>query len=100
MTAQPTEPDEPLVQVPARELRRLRALARIASPHELAEAEEAARIEELDALETSGQTAKLSEQEARRILRVPALRGDEKYLTTDEVRRRLGLPGDAAPGKV
>jgi hypothetical protein len=32
MTAQPTEPHEPLAQVPARELRRLRALARIASP--------------------------------------------------------------------
>ncbi len=92
MTAQPTEPDEPLVQVPAGELRRLRALARIASSHELAEAEQAARIEELDALETSGQTAGLSDREARRILRVPALRGDEKYLTTDEVRRRLGLP--------
>jgi hypothetical protein len=40
MTAQPTEPDEPLAQVPARELRRLRALARIASQQELAEAEE------------------------------------------------------------
>jgi len=54
MTAQPTEPDESLAQVPARELRRLRALARIVSPPELAEAEEAARIEELDALEESG----------------------------------------------
>jgi hypothetical protein len=43
MTAQPTEPDEPLAQVPARELGRLRALARIASQQELAEADEAAR---------------------------------------------------------
>jgi len=92
MTAQPTEPHEPLAQVPARELRRLRALARIASPQELAEAEEAARMEELDALEESGQTAGLSDQEARRILGLPALRGNEKYLTTEEVRRRLGLP--------
>jgi hypothetical protein len=92
MTAQPIEPDEPLAQVPAGELRRLRALARIASQQELAEAEEAARIEELDALEASGRTAELSDQEARRILGISALRGDEKYVTTDEVRRRLGLP--------
>jgi hypothetical protein len=92
LTAQPTEPDEPLAQVPARELRRPRALARIASPQELAEAEEAALIEGLDALEESGQTVGLSDQEARRILGLPALRGNERYLTTDEVRRRLGLP--------
>jgi hypothetical protein len=92
MTAQPIEPDDPLAQVPARELRRLRALARIASQQELAEAEEAARIEELDALEASGRTAELSDQDARRILGISALRGDEKYMTTDEVRRRLGLP--------
>jgi hypothetical protein len=91
MTAQPIDPDEPLAQVPASELRRLRALARIASPRELAEAEEAARVEELDALEASGRTDELSDQEARRILGVPAWRGDENYLTTDEVRRRLGL---------
>jgi hypothetical protein len=78
--------------VPARELRRLRALARIASPQELAEAEEAARIEELDVLEAAGRTGELSDQQARRILGVPARRGDEEYLTTDEVRRRLGLP--------
>ena len=66
MTAQPAEPEQPLVQVPApRAERRLRALARIAAPRELAEAEEAARIEELDALETSGQTAELCDQEAR-----------------------------------
>jgi hypothetical protein len=78
--------------VPAGELRRLRALARIASQQELAEAEEAARIEELDALEASGRTAELSDQEARRILGISALREDEKYVTTDEVRRRLGLP--------
>jgi hypothetical protein len=92
MTAQPTEPDEPLAQVPVRELRRLRALARIASQQELAEAEEAARIEELDALEASGRTPELSDQEARQILGISALRGGEKYVTTDEVRRRLGLP--------
>ena len=78
--------------MPAGELRRLRALARIASQQELAEAEEAARIEELDALEASGRTAELSDQEARRILGISALREDEKYVTTDEVRRRLGLP--------
>jgi hypothetical protein len=56
MTAQPIDPDEPLAQVPASELRRLRALARIASPRELAEAEEAARAEELDTLEASGRS--------------------------------------------
>lgn len=92
VTAQHTEPDEPLAQVPVRELRRLRALARIASPQELAEAEEAARIEELDAFEAAGRTGELSDQQARRILGVPVRRGDEEYLTTDEVRRRLGLP--------
>ena len=48
--------------------------------------------QELDALEATGQTAELSDQEARRILGISALRGDEKYLTTDEARRRLGLP--------
>ena len=92
MTAQHTEPDEPLAQVPARELRRLRALARIASPRELAEAEEAARTEELDTLEAAGQTSELSDRQARQILGVPARRGDEEYLTANEVRRRLGLP--------
>jgi hypothetical protein len=86
------EPDEPLAQVPVRELRRLRALARIASQQELADAAEAARIEELDALEACGRTAELSDQEVRRMLGISALRGDEKYVTTDEVRRRLGLP--------
>jgi hypothetical protein len=91
MTAQPTEPDEPLAQVPARELRRLRALARIAAPQELAEAEEAARVEELDVLEASGQTGGLSDQEARRTLGLASPQGGEEYLTTDEVRRRLGL---------
>jgi hypothetical protein len=55
-------------------------------------AEEAATIEELDALEESGWTGELSDQRARRILGLPALRGDEKYLSNDEVRRRLGLP--------
>ena len=92
MTAWQSEPDEPLAQVPAGELRRLRALARIASPRELAEAEEAARAEELDALEASGQTGELSDRQARHFLGVPPRRGDEKYLTADEVRRRLGLP--------
>ncbi len=92
MTAQPTGPEEPLAQVPARELRRLRALARLASPQELAEAEAAVRIEELDALEASGQTEQLSDREARRILGLPALPDGTSYLTTDEVRRRLGLP--------
>ncbi len=92
MTAQHTEPDEPQAQVPVRELRRLRALARIASPQELAEAEEAARIEELDALEAAGRTGELSDQQARRILGIPGRQGDEEYLTTDEVRLRLGLP--------
>jgi hypothetical protein len=91
MTAQPIDPDEPLAQVPASELRRLRALARIASPLELAEAEETARGEELDALEASGRTGELPDQEARRILGVPAQREDEMYVTTDEARRRLGL---------
>lgn len=74
MTAEHIGPDEPLAQVPAHELRRLRALARIASPQELAEAEEAARIEELDALEAAGRTGELSDQQARRILGVPARR--------------------------
>ncbi len=92
MTAQHAEPDEPSATVPAHELRRLRALARIASPQELAQAEEAARTEELDALEAAGRTGELSDQQARRILGVPARSGDEEYLTTDEVRRRLGLP--------
>ena len=92
MTVRHIGPDEPLAQVPARKLRRLRALARIASPQELAAAEEAARIEEPDILETAGRTGELSDQQARRILGVPARRGDEEYLTTDEVRRRLGLP--------
>jgi hypothetical protein len=91
MTAQPIEPDVPLAQVPAHELRRLRALARIASPEELAEAERAARAEELDALEASGQTDVLSDQEARRTLGLTSAQSGEEYLTTDEVRRRLRL---------
>jgi hypothetical protein len=91
MTAQHAEPDEPSVQVPARELRRLRALERIASPDELAEAEDAARAEELDAREAAGLTGELPDEEARRLLGVPAQRGDEGYVTADEVRRLLGL---------
>lgn len=62
------------------------------SSRNLAEAEEATRIEELDAIEAAGRTGELSDQQARRILGVPDRRGDEEYLTTtDEVRRRLGL---------
>ncbi|MGH3198797.1 MAG: hypothetical protein ACRDNT_23395 [Streptosporangiaceae bacterium] len=74
MTARPIGPDESLAQVPARELRRLRALARIASPQELAGAEEAARIEELDVLEAAGRTGELSGQQTRRIPARPARR--------------------------
>jgi hypothetical protein len=91
VTAQYTEPDEPQAQVSVRELRRLRALARIASPQELAEAESAARIEELDVLEAAGRTGELSDHAARRILGTPDRPAGEEYLTTDEVRRRLGL---------
>lgn len=84
--AEPTGPGEPLAQVPARELRRLRALERIASPRELAQAEQATQIEELDALEVAGYTGELTEPQARQILDVGDQRGDEQYLTTDEVR--------------
>jgi hypothetical protein len=76
-----------------RELRRLRALQRIASPQELAKAEEAARIEELDALEEAGQTGELSDSEARQLLGISDRQPGAQYLTTDEVRRRLGLLG-------
>jgi hypothetical protein len=49
--------------------------------------------DELDALEATGRTGQLTDQQARELLGLPDRRGDEKYLTADEVRRRLGLPG-------
>ena len=49
-------------------------------------------MEELDALEAIGLTGELTDEQARRILGLPDRHGDEEYLTTDEVRRRLGLP--------
>jgi hypothetical protein len=48
--------------------------------------------EELDALEATGRTGELTGRQARELLGIPDRRGDEKYLTADEVRRRLGLP--------
>ena len=100
MTVQPTGPapspdagsGEPQVQIPVRELRRLRALARIASPQELVDAEDAAKPEELDTLEEAGRTGELSDSKARRILGISVCSGNDEYLTTDEVRQRLGLP--------
>jgi hypothetical protein len=92
VSVQHSEPAEQQAQVAARELRRLRALERLASPQELADAEDAARIEEHDELEAAGRTGALSEQQVRQILGIPLSRGDETYLTTPEVRRRLGLP--------
>jgi hypothetical protein len=47
--------------------------------------------EELDALEATGRTGELTDQQARELLGIPDRRGDERYLTTEEVRRRLGL---------
>jgi hypothetical protein len=47
--------------------------------------------EELDALEATGRTAGLTDQQARELLGLPERRGDERYLSIDEVRRRLGL---------
>ena len=47
--------------------------------------------EELDALEATGRTGELTDQQARKLLGVPDRRGDERYLTTEEVRGRLGL---------
>lgn len=90
MTAEQIEPPE-FEQVPVRELRRLRALARIASPEELAAAEDAARAEELDALEEAGRTADLSEEDARRLRGVSERGPDDRFVSTDEVRRQLGL---------
>jgi hypothetical protein len=91
MTAQHVEPPE-FERVPVGELRRLRALARIASPEELALAEDVARQQELDALEEAGGTAGLSEEEARRLLGIAERTPDDRYVSMDEVRRRLGLP--------
>jgi hypothetical protein len=47
--------------------------------------------QELDALEAAGRTGQLTDQQARELLGISDRRGDEKYLTADEVRRRLGL---------
>ncbi len=92
MSVQHSQPAEPQAHVTVRELRRLRALERLASSQELADADEAARIEEQDELEAAGRTGELSDQQARGILGIPVTPGDESYLTTDEVRQRLGLP--------
>jgi hypothetical protein len=70
---------------------RLRALERIASPDELAAAQDAARAEELDALEVSGQIRGLADEEVRQMFGLPAQPGDERYMTADEVRRLLGM---------
>jgi hypothetical protein len=70
----------------------VRELAGTAGCPSLAEAEEAARTEELDSIEAAGRTGELSDQQARQLLGVPVRRGDGEYVTTDEVRRRLGLP--------
>jgi hypothetical protein len=91
MSVQHSEPAEPQAHVTARELRRLRALERLASPQELADADEAARIEEHDELEAAGRTGALSDQQALQILGIPVSPGAEGYLTTDELRQRLGL---------
>lgn len=92
MSVQRSEPVEQQAQVNAQELRRLRALERLASPQELADAEHAARIEEHDELEAAGRTGALSAERVRQILGIPLSRGDETYLTTADVRQRLGLP--------
>ena len=92
MSVQRSEPVEPQTQVTVRELRRLRALARLASPQELADADDAARVEEHDELEADGLTAALSDEQARRLLGIPPSEEGAEYLTTEEVRRRLGLP--------
>jgi hypothetical protein len=92
VSVQRSEPVEQQTQVTARELRRLRALERLASPQELADAEDAARIEEHDELEAAGRTGSLSDEQVRQILGIPLSRGDETYLTTADVRQRLGLP--------
>jgi hypothetical protein len=83
---------EAVAIVPLPELRRLRALERIASPDELAEAEGAARAEELDALEEAGQTGEMPPEEARRILGIPARQHAERLVPADEVRQLLGMP--------
>jgi hypothetical protein len=68
MTAEPIHEhgDEPQVQVPARELRRLRALERIATPAELAEAEDIAATEEYQARKAAGKVSFVSGAEFRR----------------------------------
>jgi len=83
---------EPQAVVTERELRRLRALERLASPETLADADDAARIEEHDELEARGRTSAMSDPQARRILGITRSSGSESYLATEEVRRRLGLP--------
>jgi hypothetical protein len=92
VSVQRSESVEPQTQVSVRELRRLRALARLASPRELADADDAAQVEEHDELEAAGLTGSLSDEQARRLLGIPLSVGDEEYLTTEEARRRLGLP--------
>jgi hypothetical protein len=47
--------------------------------------------QEMDALEGTGRTGELTDRQARELLSIPDRRGDERYLTTDEVRRRLRL---------
>jgi hypothetical protein len=69
-----------------------RALKRLASPQELADAEDAARIEEHDEIEAAGRTGGLSDEQVRQILGIPLSRGDETYLTTAGCAAALGLP--------
>ena len=47
--------------------------------------------EELGALEAPGRSGDLTGQRARELLGIPERRGGERYLTTEEVRRHLGL---------
>ena len=69
MTAEPVSDSsgEPQVQVPVRELRRLRALERIASPAELEQAEELAATEEYQARKAAGTVSFVSGEEFRRL---------------------------------
>ncbi|MBV9095104.1 MAG: hypothetical protein JO132_14715 [Streptosporangiaceae bacterium] len=61
-----------------------------------AEEAEATVGELLDALEDTGVTGGLSDEQVQRLLGVlgarPARRPGETYLTTEEVRQQLGLP--------